>query len=189
LSVSWHAGFLQVEEPAAVGRRVNVDSDHIIVGAGDEHVLGCLDNGVALFESHHGVLEEVIRVVQINVDTPGQLTARVLVLLVRGVAGHPDALIRNDNSLSDSNGGLSPLEVEDVVRDISPVLTEVLTVVELLVDTAGLVYELSACGPRGCKGPGALRWVEKELLDALARVEGLDVCTAVLGLPVYSICA
>ena len=110
-------------------------------------------------------------------------------LLVCGVAGHPDALIRNDNSLSDSNGGLSPLEVKDVVCYISPVLAEIFTVVELLVDAAGFVSELSACSPRGCKGPGALRWVEKELLDALARVEGLDVCTAVLGCPVYSICA
>lgn len=108
-------------------------------------------------------------------------------LLVRGVAGHPDALIRNDNSLSDSKWRLSPFEVEDVVRDISPILAEVLTVVKLLVDTAGLVHELGAGGPRGCKSPLALSRMEKELLDALARVEGLDVCTAVFRHPVDSV--
>jgi len=169
-----HVGFggqtclLQVGEAAPVGGREDIDSDHIFVGARHEHVLGGLDDSVSLLKSHHGVLEVVIRVVQVDVDTPRELSARALVLLVVGITGDPDAVVGDYDLVLNGHGGLSPLEVEDVVRAIVPVGANVFCVVELLVDAAGLVDELSTGGPGGSQGPGALSGVEEELLDALA---------------------
>jgi hypothetical protein len=166
--ISRQAGFLQVGESATVGGRVNVDANHIIVRARYEHILWCLNNGVALFKSHYRILEIIIRVVKINIDTPRQLSARILVTLVCSVTGDPDAIIGNYNSLRDGIWRLSPFEVKDVVRHKGPVLSNIFCVVEFFVNAAGFIYvfKLSASSPRGCKGPAFLGWMENELLDA-----------------------
>ena len=109
-------------------------------------------------------------------------------LLVVGVAGHPDAVVRDIEAVLDGGSALSPLEVKDVVGDVVPVLASVLRIVELFVDSAGLVLELSAGRPGGGQSPRALRRVEEELLDALARVKTLNVAATVLRNPVDSIC-
>jgi len=109
-------------------------------------------------------------------------------LFVVCITGQPDTIVRDLDLVLNSSGRLSPLEVEDVVRHVVPVLTDIFGVVELLVDAAGLVVELSASGPGGSQGPRALGWMEQELLNALARVESLDVATAVLRNPVDSVC-
>ena len=108
-------------------------------------------------------------------------------LLVRGVTGNPDTVIRDHDSAFDSLGALTPLEVEDVVGNEVPGLADVFRVVELLEDAAWLVHELRARRPGGSQRPRALRGMEQELLHALSRVEGLDVAAAVLGNPVDSV--
>ena len=62
-------------------------------------------------------------------------------LRIRGVTSYPDPIIRNTDSVVSCNFTLTPLKVKDVVRHVVPVLTDVLRVVELLVDAAGLVRE------------------------------------------------
>jgi len=109
-------------------------------------------------------------------------------LFVVCITGQPDTIVRDLDLVLNSSGRLSPLEVEDVVRHVVPVLTDIFGVVELLVDAAGLVVELSASGPGSSQSPRALGWMEQELLNALARVETLDVATAVLRNPVDSVC-
>lgn len=174
------ASFAQLREPVAQIRRVYIDTYHIFGRTRHEHVIRGLDDRVSLLESHGRRGEVVVRVVKVDVDTPGELAAHVLVLLVRVVTRHPDAIVRDLYSLCARKSALSPFKVEDVVRHVGPVLTDVFGVVELLVDAAGLIDELCAGGPGGSEGPGALRGVEEELLDPLARVEGLDVAAAVL---------
>ena len=110
-------------------------------------------------------------------------------LLVVGVASHPDTVVGNVVSVLDGCGALSPLEVKHVVGHVIPVLANVLRVVELFVDSAWLVYELGARRPRGGESPRALRRVEQEFLDALAGVETLDVAAAVFRNPVDAACA
>ncbi len=101
-------------------------------------------------------------------------------LLVGRVSGDPDAFIRDMEAIFDSHWRLSPLEIKDVVSQISPVLANIFRVVQLFVNAAGLILELGTGGPRGSECPGALSWVEQELLDALAGVEGFHVGAAVL---------
>ena len=74
-------------------------------------------------------------------------------VLIAGVARDEDTIVR-DGSSDDvdvifSNAALPPLEVEDVVGNIGPVLANVLRVVELLVDAARFVQELCAGRPGG----------------------------------------
>ena len=107
---------------------------------------------------------------------------------VVSITGNPDTIVRDRKLVLDGSGRLSPLEVEDVVGHVVPVLADIFSVVELLVNTAGFVLELSAGGPGGSQGPRALGRVEQELLNALARVEALDVATTVLRNPVDSVC-
>ena len=114
--------------------------------------------------------------------------ASILVLLVVGVTGRPDAVVGDIVAVLDGGSALSPLEVEDVVGHVVPVLASVLRIVELFVDSARLVHELSAGRPGGRQSPRALRRVEEELLDALARVETLNVAATVLRNPVDSVC-
>ena len=142
-----------------------------------------------MFESEYTVFPVIVRVVQINIDAPRHFLSQILMLLVVGVSCDPDAIVRNLKAVLDGCSALTPLEVEDVVRDVVPVLPDVLRVVDLLVDAARLVNELGASGPASGQRPGALRGVEKELLDALARVETLDVAAAVLRHPIDSVCA
>ena len=89
---------------------------------------------------------------------------------VCSVAGDPDAVIGNNNSLLYGIGRLTPFEVKDVVRHISPVLSDIFCVVEFFVDAARFidVFKLSTSRPRGCKGPAFLGWMENEFLDAFA---------------------
>ena len=60
---------------------------------------------------------------------------------------------------------LAPFKVEDIVRDVNPFLTDVLSVVEFFVNSARFVFELCASRPRCSKGPRALSRVEEELLN------------------------
>lgn len=108
---------------------------------------------------------------------------------VAAIAGDEDSAVRNIDARLGSQLGLAPLEVEDVVGNVVPLFADILGVVELLVDAAGLVGELSAGGPRGSKGPGALGRMEHELLDLLAAVEALHGSAAVLTQPVDAGCA
>lgn len=68
-------------------------------------------------------------------------------LLVSGISGDPDALVRDNDTVLNGNWGLSPLEVKDVVRDVIPVLTDVLSVVKFFVNAARLIDELGAGSP------------------------------------------
>ena len=107
--------------------------------------------------------------------------------LVFGVACEPNAVVRNSHAVFLCVGALAPLEVEHVVGDVVPLLARVFSVVQLFVDAARFVHKLGAGGPAGSKGPIALNGVENELLNALARVQGLDCCAAVVCHPVDSI--
>ena len=68
-------------------------------------------------------------------------------LSIRGVACHPDAIIRNTDSVVPRNLALAPLKVKDIVGDITPVLSHIFGIVELLINAAGLIEELSASCP------------------------------------------
>ena len=153
----------------------------------DEHVLGRLDDSVSTFKCHHSVVEVVIRVVEIDINAPVEALAHGLMSLALSVAGHPDAVIRDIHALGLSNWRLTPLEIEYVVGHVVPGLAKILRVVELLVDAAGLILELSARSPRGCESPVALRRVVKEFKDAFTGVQGLDVSAAVLRNPVDTV--
>ena len=87
---------------------------------------------------------------------------------IGSVASHPNAIIRDANSIVPRNFALAPFKVKDVVGDIGPVLAHIFRVVQLLVDSAGLIDELSAGCPRSSKGPRALCRVENELLDTFS---------------------
>lgn len=101
-------------------------------------------------------------------------------LLVGRITGDPDAFIRDVEVIFDSHWRLSPLEVKNVVCEVSPVLANIFSVVQLFVNAAGLILEFSAGCPRGSECPGALSWVEQELLDALSRVESFHISATVL---------
>ena len=75
------ANLLQVLKARAEGRRVNVHTLLVIVGAGYEHVVRRLDNCVALLEGHNRVVEVVVRVVEVDIDTPRETLAVRLVRL------------------------------------------------------------------------------------------------------------
>ena len=68
---------------------------------------------------------------------------------ILGVASYPDAIIWNTDSIVPRNFALAPFKVEDIVGDITPVLSHIFGVIELLVNAAGLIDELSTGGPRG----------------------------------------
>ena len=68
-------------------------------------------------------------------------------LFVCGIASDPDTIIRNQESVFDGDWGLAPFKIEDVVGDVGPVLSHIFSVVQLLVNAAGLVLELSTGGP------------------------------------------
>lgn len=153
----------------------------------NEHVLRRLNDRVALLESQCGAVEKVIRVVEINVKAPVQLLTEGLVSVAAAIASNPDSFVGDNDALSLCGSGLTPLEVEDIVGHVVPVLSEILRVVELLVDTARFVNELSAGSPGGSERPVALRWVIVEFKNAFAGVQCLDVGTAVLRDPVDTI--
>lgn len=108
----------------------------------------------------------VIRVEKINVDTPVELASSSLMLLVVGITRDPDAIIRDLVAILNSSGTLAPLEVENIVCNVVPVLAEILSVVKFFVDAARFILKFRASRPRGGEGPRALRGVEEVLLDA-----------------------
>lgn len=61
----------------------------------------------------------------------------------------------------------APSEVKDVVLEEEPSGAEILGHIQLLVNLAGVIFELSAVGPSGSQGPGLLSWVELKLMDLL----------------------
>jgi hypothetical protein len=122
-------------------------------------------------------------------DAPVDAPARALVAAVRIVAGDPDSVVGNRDALLFGVGALSPLEVEDVIRDVDPLSSDILRVVELLVNSAWLISELSTSRPGSCHGPVALCGMEQELLHLLASVEGLDVGATVFTDPVDARCS
>ena len=63
------------------------------------------------------------------------------------VSCEPDSVVWNDDTFLFGGRGLTPFKIEDVVRDIIPLDATVLRVVELLVDSAWLIIELSAGSP------------------------------------------
>lgn len=184
----WHSCLLQICKSTAPGWWINVDANHIFIGAWDEHILGSLDDCVSLFEGEDWILEVVVWVVEVDVYAPLDSSGLVLMLRIRGVTSYPDPIIRNTDSVVSCNFTLTPLKVEDIVGDIGPVLSHVFGGVEFLIDAAGLINELSASCPWGGEGPRALCRVENELLDALAGVQGLDVATTVFWDPINSCC-
>ena len=59
----------------------------------------------------------------------------------------PDSIVGDDDAFLFGGGGLTPFKVEDVVCDVIPLDSTVLRVIELLVDSAWLIIELSAGSP------------------------------------------
>jgi len=82
-----------------------------------------------LLEGQNVRFPVVVRVVKINVNAPGELASTILMLLVVAITRDPDTIIRNLVAILDCSGTLAPLEVEDVVRNVVPVLAEILRVV------------------------------------------------------------
>lgn len=68
-------------------------------------------------------------------------------LRVGVVSCEPDSIIWDNDSLVFCRLRLAPFEVEYVVRDVVPLDSTVLRVVELLVDPAWLIIELGTGGP------------------------------------------
>ena len=100
-----------------------------------------------MLESDHIVSRVVISVVQVNIDTPADLTATVLMLLIVAVTSVPDTIVGDGDTLFNSVGTLTPLEIKDVVGHVIPVLTNILRIVELFVNAAWRILKLSAGGP------------------------------------------
>ena len=105
------------------------------------------------------------------------------------VSGNENTLVRDADAVLGGEGRGSPLEIKDIVSDVVPFFTDILGVVQLLVDSAWFVHELSTGSPGGGKSPRPLGGMEHELVNLLARVEGLDVGSAVVRDPVDSLSA
>jgi len=73
--------------------------------------------------------------------------------LVVGIASHPNSIVRNFIAVLNGDIALTPFKIEDIVGDVVPVFANVLRVVNLFVDAARLVIELSAGCPGGSQGP------------------------------------
>lgn len=97
------------------------------------------------------------------------------------VSSHKDALVRDLNPSLHCVLRLAPLKVKDIVCKVAPFTTQVHGEIELFKHFAVLIVDVLAHGPAGGERPVLLRWVESELIDFLARVEGTNLSAAVGG--------
>mmetsp|Transcript_29703 Transcript_29703/g.45281 ORF Transcript_29703/g.45281 Transcript_29703/m.45281 type:complete len:288 (+) Transcript_29703:1730-2593(+) len=184
-----HAGLSEVEEAHLCAGNVDLNGlrrDSL----GHEHIMVGHHDGVASVKGLLLGLEEVIRVIQVDALLPS--LARSLVSLHIRLMGdeNPGFMVLPSVRVSRAVGGHTPGEVEHVVLHVLPGGSHVLSRIKLLVDLARLVVsEVFARSPSGGQGPGPLLGMEMELVDALARVEGAEVGSAVLGNPVDALSA
>ena len=95
-----------------------------------------------------------------------------LMLSVGVITSEPDPVVWDLHRVVLGHLRLPPFEIEDVVCDVVPFLACVFRVVKLFENPARFILKLSTGGPGGSEGPVTLSWMEEELLNTFARVEG-----------------
>ena len=77
----------------------------------------------------------------------------ILMSVVGGVTSDPDTVLGDVDLIVVCKWAASPLEVEDIICNVVPVLSGILGVIEFFVDTARLIQEFGAGSPGSSQSP------------------------------------